>query len=50
MSWNLKTTSGGVGCDNALEYACDVGRKLHNLLAVCDIIRRREIKWDRDTV
>jgi len=50
MLWNLQTTSGGVGCDNTLQCACDVGKKLHNLLAVCDMIGRWEIKWDRETV
>jgi hypothetical protein len=50
MLWKLHTTSGRVRCDNTLQYTCDVGKKLHNLLAVCDMIRRLEIKWDRETV
>lgn len=36
--------------DNTLQYACDVGRKLHKLLAVCDMIRRQKIKWESETV
>jgi len=50
MLWKLQSNSDGVGCDSTLQYACDVGKKPHNLLEVCDMIRRRVIKWDRETV
>jgi hypothetical protein len=50
MLWDLQTASGGVGMDNKLQYAFDVDRQLQYLQAVCDMIRRREIKWDGGTV